>query len=736
MRIMRVRFRAVTFWRSWLLAGVLGCSLNTEAAPSVGSGSGKDFKLPEYDAQGRLKSQINGKGFKQLPNRQMLITTLHLETYREDGQVEMIVEAPECLYDSEQRIATSAGEMKARQADGKYVITGTGFQWQQTNSVLIISNRAHTIISKELLKPKTSPATNPAAALRQELEVFADQFDFNSKAGVAVYRGHVRASDPQMKLKSEELTVKTAVTGGGVESIVARQDVVIEQGDTRATGTQAVYITSAAEDTIEITGRAEWHSPGHEGRGDTLILDRKRNEFRARGKAHAKLSPAAAKAAGAPAAAPAPAGFPAAGNQPVDIFAELLTVQLPPAGGPVQHVVAEQDVVILQGESRATGARAVYRAAATNEWVELTGNPAFRTPRFEGKGETLKWNRLDGEFQVRRAGYLKLTREGAGPTATNRVVEVFSDDYDFKPGLADFRGRVRLNDPEWKLAAQTVALQLSTPGNQIQKIVARREVVVEQIENHSAGGKTPPWRLTAEEVTALMAPTGNQITNILARQNVVVEQLESRVAAGQNPTWKLTSEDVAVKLSAPGNRIEQLEARQKVVVKQTEARAAGAGGTPWKLTCEAVNLRLSATGNEIENIIAEKNVVVSQLETRAGGKNTAPWNLQCAQATVRLSPKDHQITDIVAERQVIIRQGDSQATSARAVFTGTNSIVELTGNPVLLLVPATAKPASKVPQQLRVTGADVLLWDRANNKFKAKGDYQVAEPKGDVLTPK
>ena len=120
----------------------------------------------------------------------------------------------------------------------------------------------------------------------------------------------------------------------------------------------------------------------------------------------------------------------------------------------------------------------------------------------------------------------------------------------------------------------------------------------------------------------------------------------------------------------------------------------------------------------------------------AGGKNAAPWKLQCDRATVRLSPKDHQITDIVAERQVIIRQGDNQATSARAIFTGTNSLVELTGNPVLLLVPTTAKPTSKVPQQFRVTGANVLLWDRANNKFKAKGDYLVTEPKGDVLPPK
>ena len=407
-----------------------------------------------------------------------------------------------------------------------------------------------------------------------------------------------------MKLGCEEMTVKTAATGGGVESIVARGNVVIEQGDTRATGTKAVYTTTATEETIEITGEAAWHSPGHEGKGDVLILDRQRNEFTAKGKAYAKLFPAA-KVPGAPTAANAPRmTSPAANDLPVEISAELLTVKLPDAGGPVQHVVAEQDVVIQQGDSRATGSRAVYTGSTTSKEGELTGGPAFRTPRFEGKGETLKWNRQGSEFHVRRNGYLKMTREGAGQSPTNRVVEVFSDDYDFKPGAADFRGHVRLNDPEWKLAGETVAMQLSTSGNQIQNIVAQRNVVVEQIENPAAGNKNPPWRLTAEEATAKMTPTGNQIENIVARRNVVVEQLESRAADGQSPPWKLTSEGVTVKLTAPGNRIDNIEARQNVVVKQTEARVVGAKNPPWKLTCEVVNLRLSASGNEIENIVA------------------------------------------------------------------------------------------------------------------------------------
>ena len=148
-------------------------------------------------------------------------------------------------------------------------------------------------------------------------------------------------------------------------------------------------------------------------------------------------------------------------------------------------------------------------------------------------------------------------------------------------------------------------------------------------------------------------------------------------------------------------------------------------------------MRLSASGNEIETIVAEKNVVVDQLLPRAGAAKTTPWKLLCDQATVRLSPKDHQPMEIVAVLNVVIRQGDTRATGSRAVFTGTNSVVELTGHPRLQLAAATTNTTqSSLPRRLEVTGAKVLLWDRANNKFKAKGDYNVAEPTGHAPPPK
>jgi hypothetical protein len=48
--------------------------------------------------------------------------------------------------DSTQLSVRSAGHFEAKSPDGKYDVEGEGFLWQQTNSVLIISNRVRTTI--------------------------------------------------------------------------------------------------------------------------------------------------------------------------------------------------------------------------------------------------------------------------------------------------------------------------------------------------------------------------------------------------------------------------------------------------------------------------------------------------------------------------------------------------------------------------------------------------------------
>ena len=71
---------------------------------------------------------------------------LKLETFQKDGTGEFILLADDCLYDSAERRAASAGPLEMKTADGRFFTEGEGFLWQERESILTISNRVHTVI--------------------------------------------------------------------------------------------------------------------------------------------------------------------------------------------------------------------------------------------------------------------------------------------------------------------------------------------------------------------------------------------------------------------------------------------------------------------------------------------------------------------------------------------------------------------------------------------------------------
>jgi hypothetical protein len=141
-----------------LLSGLVMSSSMMSAQPSM-SGRVKDFSWPEfYDPphQNQMKSLLTGAEAQPQADGKFLIKELKLETYREDGEREIIVAAPECVYDSAQRVANSAGRLQVQTGDGRFTIEGEGFLWQQTNASLVISNRVHTTIRPTSRKTEPS----------------------------------------------------------------------------------------------------------------------------------------------------------------------------------------------------------------------------------------------------------------------------------------------------------------------------------------------------------------------------------------------------------------------------------------------------------------------------------------------------------------------------------------------------------------------------------------------------
>jgi hypothetical protein len=96
--------------------------------------------------QQQVKSRLSGAEAQPQAGGLLVVKQLKLETFNPDGKPEIIVTAPECVYDTFNRVASSPGHLQLQSGDGKVCIEGEGFLWRQTNSFLIISNHVRTVI--------------------------------------------------------------------------------------------------------------------------------------------------------------------------------------------------------------------------------------------------------------------------------------------------------------------------------------------------------------------------------------------------------------------------------------------------------------------------------------------------------------------------------------------------------------------------------------------------------------
>jgi lipopolysaccharide transport protein LptA len=116
--------------------------------------------------------------------------------------------------------------------------------------------------------------------------------DFDLAGREAIYHGHVRVDDPQMKLACEQLIADVPQAGGHVNHIVAETNVVIDFVDNKksqtnhATGDKAVYVYSeqggVTNETITLTGNPQMETAdGNTLTGDVIVWDRQNNHLSA-----------------------------------------------------------------------------------------------------------------------------------------------------------------------------------------------------------------------------------------------------------------------------------------------------------------------------------------------------------------------------------------------------------------------------------------------------------------------
>lgn len=116
---------------------------------------GKNFLAPEYypasNGVRRIKSIVAGSEFRLITNGIVWLQNPRLTNFAPDGRIEWTVASPECIVNINTREVHGNTNMVFRTADEKLFISGVGFFWQHTNSVLILSNQSYTWIDKRAL---------------------------------------------------------------------------------------------------------------------------------------------------------------------------------------------------------------------------------------------------------------------------------------------------------------------------------------------------------------------------------------------------------------------------------------------------------------------------------------------------------------------------------------------------------------------------------------------------------
>ncbi len=115
----------------------------------------RDFASVEYYAppnQQQVKSRLAGAEAQPEPGGLIVIRQFKLETFTTNGSPQAVVKAPECIYDTLQNTANSAGHLQLQNGDGKIRTEGDGFLWRRSDNSLTISNNVYTVIKTSVWK--------------------------------------------------------------------------------------------------------------------------------------------------------------------------------------------------------------------------------------------------------------------------------------------------------------------------------------------------------------------------------------------------------------------------------------------------------------------------------------------------------------------------------------------------------------------------------------------------------
>jgi len=604
-------------WRRQMLIGLVACVAifaGLTRGQKLGSGKGikfADYYEPPHETQ--MKWLVEGAtAVPRAGGRSFDVTKAKVQNFRVNGEGEMIVEAPECVYDADQRSVSSPGLLRLRTADGAFSLEGEGFAWLQSSSRLFVSNRVHTIVHPEPAGGQSAATlTNPPPRPGTGIDIFSDRFDYAEKSGEGIYQGGVRLAGTNLTMTGGILTVLVPKAERRLQSLTAETNVVLNYETFHATAQRAAY--SVDTEQVLLTGHPTWRAEVREGRGDTLLLDRTNRVFIAEGQAWLRMPGRVLGAGGFMPAAASPARDLLPGtNDFMEVSCRAYEVRTNSAVFRDEVQVTEWRDGQLQGKMRC--GRLSVAFAGTNELQRMVAEQEVVVEQ--------DTNRL-------RCGLLTLTFIGTNELqrmVAQQAVTIEQETNQFTAGTAVFtatNGTLELeDDPAWKSGSR------EGKGARILVNVRRQEMTVQTnaFMRLPAGefGRIAPFGSSASPRVG--ARTGElQFAQIFSQEYTVGPEgalFRGKVRL-EHPQMQWNCGQVAA-LAPPGSgRVNRLVAEQAVVFDLTDDRGGKVHGVgdqavyTYSASFTATNETMVLTGNPAQlaatNFTGQNNVFVLDL---------------------------------------------------------------------------------------------------------------------------
>ncbi len=146
----------------WLVAaGALLAFRSASDEPAAGAVQGWTFALRQ---DGRLQARFAGETAVPLALRQFRVRGLRVETFRADGERDIVGVAPACevsFTEGNSFLVTSPGPLEVTQADGRFTVSGEGFRWNHETQRLTLTNNVRTLLRLSLPGSETPAPASP-----------------------------------------------------------------------------------------------------------------------------------------------------------------------------------------------------------------------------------------------------------------------------------------------------------------------------------------------------------------------------------------------------------------------------------------------------------------------------------------------------------------------------------------------------------------------------------------------